>query len=417
MPEPARARYEARLERVKDAIGLQVPDRVPVVVAHALFYMTRAAGISNKKAMADHKKRLAVWRDATVKLDLDMAIHPIVLPPSQPFSLLQVEQFRWPGGGLPDDACFQFVEREYLKADEYDAFLANPGDFTVRTLWPRLARALEPLSLLPPLLWFSNSRSLAYMLAPLLGTEPFARLLETAVEVGKASVQFTLELLNHMAELEELGFPMAYASAADAPFDYLADQLRGMKGSLLDLFRRPEKVLAAVDLLARMALENAIFLAATSQNPRVYIPLHRGSAGFMSDEQFARFYWPSLKKLLVALVDAGLTPLAYFEGDYTARLEYLAELPKGKILGHFEKVDRKKAKKTIGDTICFWGNVPAELLITGTADQVKDDVKDLIDTFADNGGLIVDGAKGLPDEAKPENVEAMIETVFRYGAR
>ncbi len=77
--------------------------------------------------------------------------------------------------------------------------------------------------------------------------------------------------------------------------------------------------------------------------------------------------------------------------------------------------DRVKAKAIIGETLCFWGNVPAGLLITGTPDQVRDDVKALIDLFADNGGLIVDGSMGIPDEAKPENVEAMIETVFDYG--
>jgi hypothetical protein len=40
----------------------------------------------------------------------------------------------------------------------------------------------------------------------------------------------------------------------------------------------------------------------------------------------------------------------------------------------------------------------------------------LIDTFGDNGGLIVDGSVGgIPDESKPENVEAMTEIVFNYG--
>ena len=63
----------------------------------------------------------------------------------------------------------------------------------------------------------------------------------------------------------------------------------------------------------------------------------------------------------------------------------------------------------------FWGNVPGQLLIAGTPEQVKDDVKELIDIFADNGGLIIDSSMGLPCEAKPENVEAMIQTVFDYG--
>ena len=58
--------------------------------------------------------------------------------------------------------------------------------------------------------------------------------------------------------------------------------------------------------------------------------LHRGADGFMSLNQFETFYWPGLKKIILALIDAGLTPFVFFEGDFTSRLEYLTELPKGK---------------------------------------------------------------------------------------
>ena len=86
------------------------------------------------------------------------------------------------------------------------------------------------------------------------------------------------------------------------------------------------------------------------------------------------------------------------------------------MLGHFDIVDLKKTKEVLGDIMCFWGNVPAGMLVTGKPDQIKDYVKELIDTFGDNGGLIVDGAvDGVPPDSKPENVEAMTETVFEYG--
>lgn len=61
----------------------------------------------------------------------------------------------------------------------------------------------------------------------------------------------------------------------------------------------------------------------------MFIPLHRGAAGFLSDDQLARFSWPGLKAVLMALLDAGLTPCPFFEGDYTPRLKQLAELPPG----------------------------------------------------------------------------------------
>ena len=64
----------------------------------------------------------------------------------------------------------------------------------------------------------------------------------------------------------------------------------------------------------------------------------------------------------------------------------------------------------------FWGNVPSALLTTGTPDEVRDDVKELIDIFGNGGGLIIDASTGIPDEARPENVAAMVETAVTYGS-
>jgi uroporphyrinogen-III decarboxylase len=181
------------------------------------------------------------------------------------------------------------------------------------------------------------------------------------------------------------------------------------------MYRVPDKLLAAIELLTEMQLNTLISDAKNCGNPRVPLWLHRGAASFMSNEQFEKFYWPSLRKLMIGLVDAGLTPIPYFQGDYTPRLPYLAELPKGKIPFHFDVIDRKEARAQIGGLNCFWGNVSATLLITGTPKQVREDVIDLIDHFGDTGGLIIDGAATIPDEAKPENVEAMTAAVLEYG--
>ena len=121
------------------------------------------------------------------------------------------------------------------------------------------------------------------------------------------------------------------------------------------------------------------------------------------------------KALILGLLDAGLTPVPLFEGNYTPRLEFLKELPKGKVAGHFDAVDRRKARDILGDTMCFWGNIQASLMTTGTPQQVKDDVKELIEIFGDTGGLIVDGTLGIPDETRPENFSAMVEAVMEYG--
>ena len=75
-----------------------------------------------------------------------------------------------------------------------------------------------------------------------------------------------------------------------------------------------------MEMLTPMVIGQAIGAAKGSGNPRVFIPLHRGAAGFLSDEQFAKYYWPGLKAVIFALLEAGVTPCPFFEGDYTPRL-------------------------------------------------------------------------------------------------
>ena len=76
--------------------------------------------------------------------------------------------------------------------------------------------------------------------------------------------------------------------------------------------------------------------------------------------------------------------------------------------------DMTKVKKTLGKNACLLGNVPSAMLSLGTPQKVKDYVKNLIDTVGKDGGLIIcNGA--FFDEAKPENVKAMVEAAKEYG--
>ena len=413
MNESAEKLYEARVKRFHDAVNLQRPDRVPIASAGAYFFY-KQAGLNFKEAMYDYEKAATGLISSMKKFQWDMA--PSVALPSGPvMELLGVTQYKWPGFDLPDDYFFQFIEGEYMSGDEYDDLLANPDDFTIRTLLPRMSKSLEPLADLPPAHWLSSGMSVLRILGALAENPRIVQTLETLQKAFAELVKYNGIRSSFVKEVKDAGFPLMSGSHCNSPYDWITDYLRGMRGIMLDMYRNPDRLLAAIDLFTPMLIENAIRGAKKSGNPRVFIPLHRGAGGFMSNEQFAKFYWPSLKKIFLALIDAGLTPMPFFEGDYTPRLEFLAELPKGKVLGNFQTVDLIKFKQILGDTMCFRGNVPAGLLVTGTPQQVRDYVKMLIDTFADNGGLIVDGGSGIPYESKPENVEAMTEAVFEYG--
>ena len=89
--------------------------------------------------------------------------------------------------------------------------------------------------------------------------------------------------------------------------------------------------------------------------------------------------------------------------------------PKGKVIWGFDHVDMVKAKEILGDTCCIGGNVPISLLNVGTPQEVKDHVKSLIDSVGNDGGYVMMNGTVI-EEAKPENVKAMIDFTKEYGA-
>ena len=214
----------------------------------------------------------------------------------------------------------------------------------------------------------------------------------------------------------EMGFPMAAGAGGFAPFDQLGDTLRGTENILFDLIERPEKVLAAVNALLPIAIEAPV--AQCKQNGRkfVWIWLHKGGDEFMSVEQYTTFYWPTLRKMIVSLVDNGLIPIVYCEGRYNTRLEVLGDVPRGKVVYDFEYVDMFKAKEILGNVACIAGNLPNSMLISGGPGEVDAYCRRLIEGVGRDGGFMLD-AGAIIDNAKPENLRAMFLAVEKYGRR
>jgi uroporphyrinogen-III decarboxylase len=149
-------------------------------------------------------------------------------------------------------------------------------------------------------------------------------------------------------------------------------------------------------------------------NPRIFIPLHKGLDGFMSLEQFKRFFWPSLRALMMGLIAEGLTPVPFFEGDCTSRLEVIKDIPEGKAIYKFESTDLVKAKQILGDRVCIRGGLPISVLVAGTPEEIKVRCRDVIGTVGRDGGFIMDASTGL-DDVSPENVRAFFDYTREYG--
>jgi hypothetical protein len=324
---------------------------------------------------------------------------------------LDSRQTRWPGRNLPDHLPFQYFEQEYMRADEYDHLLSDPSDFILRRLWPRIFGALKGLDQLPPI---HNVYSYSVGMLTAFGSPEVAEALEALRRVSEISVKTVSYMKVFSEQSRAEGFPMEAGAATQAPFDLLADFFRGTKGLVLDMYRRPATVIEACEKFLPFLIDKAVAGTRASGNPRVFIPLHKGTDSSMSRQQYLRFYWPTLHELLLALIREGLCPCPFFEGEYTSRLDIIKDIPAGKACYKFETIDMVKAREILGEGIAMRGGVPVSLLVTGSPEEVRDHCRKLINTAAMKGGLIMDASAGL-DDAKPENVRALFDATREYG--
>ena len=180
------------------------------------------------------------------------------------------------------------------------------------------------------------------------------------------------------------------------------------------MYRQPDKLLQALEVITPLMIKIGVSATQGAGNPLVFIPLHKGADGFLSDKQFKTFYWPTLRKVIMGLIEEGVVPFCWAEGGYDSRLEVIRDLPKGKTAWLFDRIDIAKAKEMLGDIACIGGPMPIALLTVGTPQQVKDHVKKCIDTAGKGGGYIMANGAFF-DRVKWENLKAMVDTTKEYG--
>lgn len=403
-----------REQRLMDTIHLRPTDRIPVGCEMG-FLMAKYAGVPCSAAYYDFDAWITAARKTLRDLQPDLVFLQ-AFTPGKALELLDPKYRRWPGHGTdPECGLMQVCEIESLQDDEYDLFWRSPADFMVRYHLPRHFGGLKVLSMLPDLgdiQWLEPwvAEDLALFVTDPKVEEALQDLLAAGHELRK--------WLPRMREFDQLlldcGIPTGFQSWILPPFDIVSHSLRGMKGTMVDMFRRPDELLELCDFILKRALERPAPPPNEYGNTRMFMTNTRGSDNFMSNEQFETFYWPTCKKLLLALMERGVTPCMFFEGDFDLKLEYLLELPKGSMLVRLDRTDIFRAKEIIGDHLCIEGNVPVSLLQMGSVQEVEDYCKKLIDGVGGGGGYIL-SPRSATDQVKPENLKAMIEFTKEYG--
>ncbi|MBP2134222.1 uroporphyrinogen-III decarboxylase [Methanomicrobium sp. W14] len=411
--------YTERLERLEAVIKGKEPDRVPVHAETSLFH-AHYAGYTAKDITLDYLKN----KDAALKTARDFNFDTLACitgvagfysflalmkdaPQIAPSAALMQAPFhkilndvytRWPGIEIEDDAAPQFIGREVMSSDEYAKLAEDPYDFINRVLLPRICRSLnDPGS-----------------------SEYNAALTSFGAEINK----FNMVMGEMSAELSgKYEVPLIPTGWSSAPLDFLSDFLRDMKNLSLDLYRCPEKVKVAVDALTPVMVESAKVTGTFPEEVRkqagtdivqCMFPLHLNE--YLNPKLYDEYFWPSLLEVLEEVIKMGQTPFVVFEGRQDAHLESLLDLPKGKVIGLFDKTDPRKVRDVLGDHLVLVSGPPNSLLIAGTPQKVETYVKSLLDDCKEGGMIVTPGVDGgISGSAKPENVKALVDAVIKYG--
>lgn len=404
-----------RSERMMGAARVEQPDRIPIMLG-AGYLLAEMGGITKQELYENPAKTQELLEAAAQRFEPDGIMGAWHTP--NPSQVLGDRMTKWPGHGLGPNGSFQFNEHEFMKAEDYDAFLADPADWAIRVYLPRAFEALEGFAMLPPLgmSLFGYYNILNY---PVLTAPQIVSALEAIAEAAKLQAQWVGQAIDSAQRMAALGYPpLSFLNVlVEAPFDFMSDTLRGMRGIFLDMMRIPDKLLAAEEKVLDFQVEFAINTARAVNSSFVFIPLHRGSDGFMSIKQFETYYWPQLKEMMLRLIDAGLTPWVYYEGIWDQRLNHLAELPKGKSVGMFQDSDIFKVKEVLGDTMCIVGGMPLSHLKPGRSpEKIRELTERLCREVGQGGGYIMANNVLELEGCDPELIDVWVNATKEFGS-
>jgi uroporphyrinogen-III decarboxylase len=405
-----------RGKRVEDVYDLKVPDRIPIMVGIS-YLAAEMAGLPHSAVYKDTALQRTLVVEAAKRFGPDNTLGPWHDP--RPSLAVGDRMTRWPGYTLPDDSSYQFDEHEFMKAADYPAFLEDPSDWAIRTYLPRAFSELEGLAMLPPLGMFLFGYYNFLLNGHVFGLPPVQQAFKAMMAAGEAQLAWIGEQGQlTQALMDEAGVPPStfLQVMTEAPFDFMSDTLRGMRGIFLDLRQRPTELLAAQEKVLAFQMDYALATAKFLNAKYSFIPLHRGSAGFMSIEQFDTFYWPTLEAMILRYVEAGIKPVVYYEGIWDApRLERLARLPKGTSVGLFQNSDMPLVKDMVGDVMAIGGGMPNSLLRTGPASAIREKTHELCEVLGRNGGYMMSTYVMELEGCDPDLVDAWVNATKEFG--
>lgn len=388
--------YQERLKRYVTAMRNEKPDRIPIRPFAAEF-TAKYAGYTCQEVSHDYTRAF----EAAVKTAKDFQWDAVV--PNMVYvwtGLTQAAGLRYygiPGIGIPHTSGFNYIEppedRAFMHEDEYDELIKDPTAFLWNVWLPRISTEITRIG--EPSTYRNNValvKSAMAMLSYFYAFGPQVQRLRS--ECGTAS---------------------AIAGIFKAPFDIIADKLRGYVGLTNDMRRQPKKVLQACEAL----MPHLVNVGLTTADPNKQTPIgfwmHRGCVPFINPKQFESHYWPTLKPCIEEFWKHGHQTLFYAEGKWRHHFNSFRDLPDRSIVFHCDQDDIFEAHRTLHDKFALSGGVPNVMLSYGKPEEVRAFCLRVINEVAQNGGYIMDAGAIMQDDTSVENMRVLTDTCREHG--
>lgn len=210
--------------------------------------------------------------------------------------------------------------------------------------------------------------------------------------------------------LKKAGTPVLAGGVCASPLDlYLL--FRGYMPALTDFRRRPDKVKEAVASIEKIA---GPFAPKAKFFPCSVSPVT--SLNYLNPKLADEYFWPAYIKNVNKTMDTGASLVIFAEGKWGPHnLERLLELPKDRILVILENDDFYDAQKRVGHHVALTYPFPTQILKFGTPDEIRDEVKRILDTIGKTGvAMCMDKNLMSPSDVSSENLRAFCETCRDY---
>jgi uroporphyrinogen-III decarboxylase len=388
--------YQERLNRYVTAMRNEKPDRVPIRPFVAEF-TAKYAGYTCQEVVHDYTKAF----DAAIKtakgFDWDAVVPNMVYVWTGLAQAVGLRYYGIPGLGIPHDSGFNYIEppedQAFMREDEYDALIDDPTAFLYNTWLPRVSTEVSKIGEAST---YRNNLSF--------------------VKGAMAMLSYFYAFGPQIARMRsECGTVSAIAGIFKAPFDILADKLRGYVGLTLDMHTQPHKVLKACEAL----MPHLCHAGLTTADPAKLVPIgfwmHRGCVPFINPKQFASHNWPTLKPIIEEFWKRGHQTLFYAEGKWKYHFDAFRELPDRSIVYHCDQDDIFDAHKKLHDKFALSGGIPNVMLSFGKPDEVRLFCRRVLDEVARDGGYIMDAGAIMQDDTSIQNLHALTETTREYG--